>query len=146
MNRWMRNAWIHSTWIHKLAMGVFGWLVPGGGYLFERGYLRFGASSAVICAVFAAGIVLQGDSLWIAPDELAGVDGFTSLVARAGVVGKALAGLPYLLARVFYHSQNYTNGRLHEYGTILLLCAGLINFLALADAFEIREGGDHAAS
>ncbi len=141
MNWWMRN-----TWIHKVAMGAFGWLVPGGGYLLERRYSQFAGSCALICGAFAVGIVLRGGSLSIAPDELAGVDGFTSLVARAGVVGKALAGAPYLLARLFYHSPNYTNGRLHEYGTILLLCAGLINFLALADAFEIREGRDYAAS
>ena len=89
---------------------------------------------------------MQGGSLWIAPDELAGVDGFTALVAKVGILGKALAGAPYLLARVFYHSQSYLDGRLHEYGTILLVFAGLMNLLALADAFEIREESDHATS
>jgi hypothetical protein len=70
---------------------------------------------------------------------LDGVDGFTALVAYAGVAGKALAGLPFLLARLFYHSQSYALGRVHEYGTTLLLFAGIMNLLALADAFELRE-------
>lgn len=124
--------------MQSAAMGFLGWLLPGGGYLFERRYMQFVASFALISGAFIAGIAMQGGALWVAPGELDGVDGFTSLVARAGVLGKALAGGPYLLARFFYHSQNYMEGRLHEYGTVLLLCAGIMNILALADAFELR--------
>ena len=55
-----------------------------------------------------------------------------------GVLAKASVGAPYLLARILYHSQTYLQGRLHEYGTILLVCAGVMNLLVLADAFELR--------
>lgn len=123
-----------------------GWLVPGGGYLFTerypvtRRYLQFAASCGLICGAFLTGITMQGGSLWMGPGELEGVDGFTALVAYMGVVGKALAGLPYLLARMFYHSQTYSQGRLHEYGTTLLVCAGIMNLLGLADSLELRRG------
>jgi hypothetical protein len=123
-----------NSWI----LGAAGWLVPGGGYLFTRRYFQFAASFGLICSAFFAGLALQGGGLWIGSGELEGVDGFTSVVAYAGLVGKALAGLPYLLARMFYHSQTYTQGREHEYGTTLLLFAGITNLLALADAFELR--------
>jgi hypothetical protein len=119
-------------------LGALGWLVPGGGYLFTRRYLQFAVSFGLICGAFLTGLALHGGSLWIAGGELNGVDGFTALVAQAGVAGKALVGLPYLLARIFYHSQTYVQGRLHEYGTTLLLCAGIMNLLALADALELR--------
>jgi hypothetical protein len=128
--------------MNKWKLGAVGWLLPGGGYLLTRRYAQFAAAFGLICGAFLAGIALQGGSLWIQPGELEGVDGFTALVAQAGVAGKALAGAPYLLARVFYRSQTYLQGRLHEYGTTLLLCAGIMNLLALADAFELREGNE----
>ena len=123
-----------NQWI----LGAAGWLVPGGGYLFTRRYFQFADFVRPDLRRFVGGIRLQGGSLWIGPGELDGVDGFTALVAYAGVAGKALAGLPYLLARLFYHSQSYAQGRVHEYGTTLLLFAGIMNLLALADAFELR--------
>ena len=121
------------------AMALLGWLLPGGGYLFERRYKQFIASFVAICGAFILGIALEGGALWIGPGELDGVDGFTALVARVGVAGKLLAGGPYLLARLFWHSDSYIQGRLHEYGTVLLLCAGFMNLLAIADAFELRR-------
>jgi hypothetical protein len=126
----MNNRW---------ALGVVGWLLPGGGYLFTRRYLHFVGSFGLICGAFLTGLALQGGSLWIGPGELEGVDGFTSFIAMSGIAGKALAGLPYLLARIFYHSQNYLQGRVHEYGTTILLIAGIMNLLALADAVELRR-------
>ena len=124
-----------NNWI----LGVAGWLIPGGGYLFTRRYFQFAPSCALVCTAFLAGIALQGGRLWIGTGELDGVDGFTSVVACASLAGKALAGLPYLLARMFYHSQGFAQGRAHEYGTTLLLFAGTMNLLALADAFELGK-------
>jgi hypothetical protein len=126
--------------IRSAAIGFLSWLLPAGGYLFERRYAQFAASFALICGAFLAGIALQGGGLWIGPGELDGLDGFTSLIARAGVLGKALAGAPYVLTLLLFQSPSYVEGRLHEYGTVLLLCAGIMNILALADAFELRSG------
>jgi hypothetical protein len=128
-----------SNWMATAGLTALGWLLPGGGYLLMRRYAQFAVSFALVCTAFAAGLALQGGSLWIGSPELEGVDGFTAFVARAGVAGKVLTGAPYLVARMFYHTQNYTQGRLHEYGTTLLLCAGIMNLLALADALELRQ-------
>lgn len=121
----------------SFAIGLAGWLVPGSGYLLTRRHWQFAVSSALIWSAFVAGIALHGGGLWIGPAELEGVDGFTGAVAWAGVVGKALAGAPFLLARIFYSAQSYVDGRLHEYGTTLLLMAGIMNLLALADSLEL---------
>jgi len=132
--------------MNKWILGGVGWLLPGGGYLLTRRYAQFATTFGLICGTFLTGISLQGGGLSIAPGELNGVDGFTALVAQAGVAGKALVGVPFLLARAFYPHQAYLEGRLHEYGTTLLLFAGIMNLLALADAFELFEERENDAS
>jgi hypothetical protein len=122
------------------AMAVFGWLVPGGAYLLMRRYLQFAVSLAVVSGATAAGMALRGANLWPRPDELQGLDGFTIALARAGALAKALAGGPYLLARAGDYSQTFLSGQTHEYGTTLLVLAGLFNLLALADGLELRKG------
>lgn len=118
---------------------AFGWLVPGGGYLLMGRRRQFALFLLLISTAFGAGMVLHGGNLWPQPDELQGLDGFSTLLAQAGALVKALAGGPYLLARIFDYSEGFLQGRLHEYGTILLVMAGLLNLLALADAWELRK-------
>ena len=121
------------------AVAAFAWLVPGGGHLLLRRYPQFAMFLFSVSGAFAAGIALHGGILWPQPGELSGLDGFTALLAQAGVLVKALAGGPYLLAHLFNYSQGFVDGRLHEYGTVLLVVAGLVNLLALADALELRK-------
>jgi hypothetical protein len=114
----------------------FGWLVPGGAYLLTRRYLQFAVFAIVVSVTFGAGLALHGGYSWPQPAELAGVDGFTAMVFKAGAFAKVLAGGPYLLAGLFDGSGSFLNGRLHEYGTTLLMMAGLINLLAVSSALE----------
>jgi hypothetical protein len=118
---------------------AFGWLVPGGAYLLARRYLQFAISLTLVCCATAAGIALHGANLWPQADELQGLDGLATIMAQAGGVARALAGAPYLLARLFNYSQTFLAGQTHEYGTTLLALAGLFNLLAIADALELRK-------
>jgi len=122
-----------------VATAVFGWLLPGGAYLLARRYLQFVLSLALVCGATAFGVALQGANLWPQAGELQGLDDFTARVAQAGALGKALAGGPYLAARVSHYSQTYLSGQTHEYGTTLLTLAGLLNLLALADGLQRRK-------
>ena len=54
-------------------------------------------------------------------------------------MARALAGGPYLLARACNYSQTFLGGQTHEYGTTLLVLAGLFNLLALAGGLELRK-------
>lgn len=117
-------------------LAAFGWLVPGGGYLLTRRYVQFGLSLGLVLTASIAGIALGGGNLWPQHADLAGLDLFTVLLAKAAALTKLLAGAPYLLARLCGYSQNALAGHLHEYGTTLLVIAGLLNLLALADAIE----------
>lgn len=123
---------------------ILSWLVPGGGYLLLRRYRQFAGFLLVVSAATVAGVLLQGANLWPASGELEGLDGLAGLMARGGALAKAIAGGPYLLARWAGYSQTYLAGCLHEYGTVLLTAAGLLNLLAIADAWEVRRREKHA--
>jgi len=118
---------------------VFGWLVPGGGYLLARRYLQFALSMALVGGATVAGIALHVANLWPQAGELQGLDGLAAGMAQAGAIARAMAGAPYWLARLCNYSQTFLNGQTHEYGTTLLALAGLFNLLALADALELRK-------
>jgi hypothetical protein len=117
-------------------LAAFGWLVPGGAYLLTRRYLQFGLSLGLVLTASACGVALGGGNLWPQAADLQGLDLFTLLLAKAAAFTRFLAGAPYLLTRLCGYSQNAFDGRLHEYGTTLLVIAGLLNLLALADALE----------
>ena len=118
---------------------ALGWLFPGGAYLRARRYLQFAIALVVVCASTAAGIALHGASLWPGADELQGLDGLTKSMAQGGALARFLAGGPFLLARLFHYSQTFLAGQTHEYGTTLLVLAGLFNLLAIGDALDLRK-------
>jgi len=118
---------------------VFGWLVPGGAYLPMRRYGQFAVFAVLVSTTFAAGLALHGGVEWPQPAELQGLDTFTALVFQAAALAKLFAGGPYLLAQLFDGAHSFLDGRLHEYGTTLLLLAGLFNLLAISNALELRK-------
>jgi hypothetical protein len=120
---------------------LFGWLVPGGGYLLLGRKRQFVAFLVMVSVAFAAGLLLQGSNLWPQPGELKGMDGVSSMLAQGGAVVKLVAGGPSLLAWLCGISQGVLEGRLHEYGTVFLIMAGLLNLLALTDVWELRKEG-----
>jgi hypothetical protein len=56
-------------------------------------------------------------------------------------LAKGLAGCPFLLALLFDSARGFLDGRLHEYGTTLLMLAGLFNLLGISSALELRKAG-----
>jgi hypothetical protein len=120
----------------RVGLAAFGWLVPGGAYLLTRRYLHFAVFAAIVCSAFGAGLAMQGTVKWPAAAELSGLDPFTSYLFQAGAYAKMLAGAPFLAASMLGPSRDFLAGRLHEYGSTLLLLAGLFNVLAISSALE----------
>ena len=125
--------------MNTLLLAAFGWLVPGGAYLLMRRYLQFGVFAFVVSAAFGAGLALQGGCRWPEPAELAGLDGLTAFVFQAGAFAKLLAGGPCVAARLFGASGGFPDGRLHEYGSTLMMMAGLFNVLGVSSALDLRK-------
>ena len=124
----------------KAALVVFGCLVPGGAYLLMRRYVQFAVFASAVTAAVIAGVALQGGSGWPRPEELAGLDGFTALLFRVGAATKFLAGAPFLAALAIHDAGSFLSSRVHEYGNVLLMLAGVMNVLGLASALDQREG------
>jgi hypothetical protein len=122
-----------------VGLAVCGWLVPGGAYLLMRRYLQFAVFAVLVSTTCAAGLALHGGFAWPQPAELQGLDTFTALVFQAGALAKLFAGGPVLLALLFDGAHGFLDGRLHEYGTTLVVLAGLFNLLAVSNALELRK-------
>jgi hypothetical protein len=125
--------------VKAVMLAAFGWLVPGGSYLLLRRYAEFAIFAVLVSVTFAAGLALHGGFLWPQPAELQGLDNFTALLFQGGALAKVLAGGPYLLALLFDGAHSFLDGRLHEYGTTLLVLAGLFNVLAISNALQLRK-------
>ncbi|HSU67060.1 MAG TPA: DUF6677 family protein [Tepidisphaeraceae bacterium] len=125
--------------MNPLLLAGFGWLVPGGAYLLMRRYLQFGVFAFIVCASFGVGVLLHGASAWPQPAELAGLDGFAAFLFRAGAFAKALTGTPYLVSLISGAPGTFLDGRLHDYGTTLLVMAGGFNVLAISSALDLNK-------
>ena len=125
--------------MRRVGLAAFGWIVPGGAYLLTRRYLQFAVFAGLVCTAFGAGMAMQGSVAWPTPAELSGLDPFTSFLFQAGAWAKALAGAPFLTASLFGAERGFIEGRVHEYGSTLLLMAGIFNVLAISSALEKND-------
>jgi hypothetical protein len=67
-------------------------------------------------------------------------DLLTILINTGGFIGDLASGIPYLFSVWFGYNQPDLAGAVHDYGTKFLVTAGLLNVLAMVDAFEIAAG------
>jgi hypothetical protein len=67
-------------------------------------------------------------------------DILTTIIYTGGFIGNVAAGLPYLLTVWLGYNQPDVAGHVYDYGTKFLVAAGLLNVLAMVDAFEIAVG------
>jgi hypothetical protein len=67
-------------------------------------------------------------------------DLLTTLIQFGGFLGDLASGLFYLLTVWLGYSQPDAAGHVHDYGSKLIVAAGLLNILAMVDAWEIAKG------
>lgn len=114
---------------------LIGWLVPGGGHLLLgrrwRGTLLFCA----VVFMYLFGLMMRGTAFTPKTGDL-----MTTLIHTGGFLCNLLNGLPYLLAVSFGYQGSDIPGLAFDYGTVFLASAGLLNVLAMVDAYEIATG------
>ena len=122
-----------SAWLLPV---LAGWIVPGAGHFMlkktGRGALLFGS----VLLMFLFGLFMSG--MMFSPEK--GADYLTSLINYGGFACNLAAGGMYVLAVMFGYSQPDMAGDVHDYGTKFLVTAGLLNILAMVDAYEIATG------
>ncbi len=114
---------------------LLGWLVPGGGHLLLRRKGRGLLLLVSITLMFLFGVMMRGAFFQPQTGDL-----LTTLINTGGFVGDLCSGLLYLLSAAFGYNTPDMPGASHDYGTKFLVAAGLLNVLAMVDAYEIAAG------
>lgn len=115
---------------------IAGWIIPGAGHFMQKKTGRGALIFACVLLMFLLGLSMSG--MMFTPEK--GADYLTSLINYGGFVCNLAAGGMYLLTAMFGYSQPDLPGDVHDYGTKFLVTAGLLNILAIVDAYEIAAG------
>jgi hypothetical protein len=121
-------------------MGIAGWLVPGLGHLLQGKWGRALLLGGAVWVCFISGFLMGGHLFKVDGSE----QGLASLLQIPPMVGDLGTGLLYiacwLLGLGFSYPPQQAALPTFEYGWTFLLVAGLLNYLAMLDAFDIAAG------
>ncbi len=118
-----------GKWIPVVALA---WLVPGGGHFLLRRPGRGGVLFGAVALMFILGLMMRGAMFQPQSGDI-----LTTVIYVGGFIGDLASGIFYLLSVWLGYSQADVAGHVHDYGTKFLVGAGLLNVLAMVDAFEI---------
>jgi hypothetical protein len=121
-----------GAWAPAVALA---WLIPGGGHFLLKRNGRGALLLASVTGMFLCGLMMQGAMFQPQNGDL-----LTTLINTGGFIGDCMSGILYLLSSWFGYSQPDMAGHVHDYGTKFLVSAGLLNVLAMVDAYEIASG------
>ena len=121
-----------SVWLPAVAVG---WIIPGGGHFLLKRRGRAVLLMVAVVSMFLCGLMMRGVMFQPQTGDL-----LTTLINTGGFVGDLASGLLYFLSIWFGYNQPDVPGAVHDYGTKFLVTAGLLNLLAMVDAFEIAAG------
>jgi hypothetical protein len=108
-----------------------GWIIPGAGHMIQKRWIRGGLLLVSIGTLFVLGLMMQGHIY-----KANGGD----VLDMLGFIGDLGAGAFYIVSL----SLNWGVGAIAlataDYGTKFMIVAGLLNFIAVADAYHIAIG------
>ena len=112
---------------------VLAWLIPGAGHFLLRRRLRGAILCAAVLASFAIGLLLRGPFFQFSANG----DILSRLIQYGGFFGDVATGLLYFLSVWLGYAPPDQAGHTAEYGSKFIVAAGLLNILAIVDAYEI---------
>ncbi len=116
-------------------MGVvapaIGWLIPGAGHMIQRRWIRGALLFISIASLFLLGLAMQGRIYKANGGDILDILGF---------VGDVGAGAFYIVTLAQDWGQGAIAFATADYGTKFMIVAGLLNFIAVADAYHIAIG------
>jgi hypothetical protein len=124
-----REEPLRSPWLTV----VLAWLVPGLGHFLLGRKGRAAIIFAAVVVSFVVGLLMRGPMF-----QPSGTgDILTRLIQAAGFVGDIAAGALYFIAVGFGYWPPDQPTHAADYGSKFLVAAGLMNVLAMVDAYEI---------
>ena len=110
---------------------IVGWLIPGAGHVIQKRYVRGALLMISVVAMFLIGLGMNG--------RVYGPNG-GDILEMLGFVGDLGSGALYFLARIMGWGQAAAAHATADYGKTFVIVAGLLNFIAAADAHHIALG------
>ena len=110
---------------------ALGWLIPGAGHIIQRRWIRGALLLVSIGAMFVLGLMMQGHIYKANGGDILDILGF---------IGDLGAGGMYIVTLAANGGQGAVAHAIADYGTKFMIVAGLLNFIAVADAYHIAIG------
>jgi Family of unknown function (DUF6677) len=108
-----------------------GWLIPGAGHMIQKRWIRGSLLFVSIVGLFLLGLAMQGRIYKANGGDILDILGF---------IGDVGAGGLYLISLAMDWGQGAIAFATADYGTKFMIVAGLLNFIAIADAYHIAIG------
>lgn len=108
-----------------------GWLIPGAGHMIQKRWIRGLLLFVSIVTLFLLGLGMQGRIYKANGGDILDILGF---------IGDVGAGGLYILTLANDWGQGAIQFATADYGTKFMIVAGLLNFIAVADAYHIAIG------
>jgi uncharacterized protein DUF6677 len=120
-------------------MGIAGWLVPGLGHILQGKWVRGLILATAVWTCFLLGLWMGGHLFALGNEQ-----GSSILLQIPPMIANLGTGMLYifcwLLGIGFSDDAIHAARATFEYGNTFLLIAGLLNYLAMLDAFDIAAG------
>ncbi len=118
-------------------LGVAAWAVPGLGHLLQGKWARALLLGGVVWVMFFVGLAFGGHLFRVSGNDQ-GLAAILQLLPMSANFGAGLLYIGCWLTNTGFveQAQRIT----YEYGNTFLLVAGLLNYLAMLDAFDIAAG------
>jgi hypothetical protein len=110
---------------------AIGWLIPGAGHLIQKRWIRGLLLFVSITSLFVLGLLMQGHIYKANGGDILDILGF---------IGDLGAGGMYIVTLAVNGGQGAVAFAIADYGTKFMIVAGLLNFIAVADAYHIAIG------
>lgn len=110
---------------------AIGWFIPGAGHMIQKRWIRGALLFISIVTLFLLGLAMQGRIYRANGGDILDILGF---------VGDLGAGAMYIVTLAMDWGQNAIAFAVADYGTKFMIVAGLLNFIAVADAYHIAIG------
>jgi hypothetical protein len=110
---------------------ALGWLIPGAGHMIQKRWIRGALLFVSITTLFVLGLMMQGHIYRANAGDI---------LEMLGFVGNLGAGALYLAALTMGWGAAVVSNAVADYGKMFIIVAGLLNFIAVADAYHIAIG------